>query len=771
MLVVIATLVVVQAAAPPQLINYQGVLRDDQGAPLDGAYDMVFRLYDAPGDESCVGGTLLLVDQHARLDAVTVTNGLFNVQIGAGDIDPGAVATLSEVFRDYEEVWLDVEVSMERLCPRVRIISAAYSLNADHLDGADSSYFLNTSATRQTKATELTLDASATPYYGVRAFGQSGGGYFTDSDDSALAYVAYEDLGIWGYGDSAGGRFQAGAGTGEAWVGYGDYGIEAFGSYMGGHFYDTNSSGYAYLGFGDYGVQGRGNIAGGYFADLGASGRAYLGYGDYGIQGNGNEAGGWFRDLGGTGEAYAGRGDRGIEAYGSDAGGYFENALNPESWARLGDGTYGVEASGFDAGAHFTESYAYEVAWAYLAYLYGGTQGYGFYGGGEWAGGWFQDYDSTTYTYIAFDDSSVGGSGTKSFVQNHPYRDDEVIVYFSLEGDEAGTYTRGSARLVNGEARVTLGETFQWVTNPDLGLTAHVTPREECAGLYVESLSTTELVVRESGGGSSDAAFDYVVHGLRIGFEETGVVREKEIESFIPSMAQTRALYERRPEFRRYNALERFRSMATEVTGAEAVDLSNAEALRAAVQEYDPDLHGSPENLWVGKPEGARGQAEPSTSVDPVAAPAETRVDRTEPAGMVLPSENQISNATPGGALMPVGEPVEIGDVVVLDRDRPGTLRRAGAASDPAVAGVVTGLPASTVADAATLASVAQTGLVECKVDAGYGAIRVGDILITSPTPGHAMLGLDPVTGTVLGKAAEPLDTGTGTILVLVMPH
>ncbi len=56
-----------------------------------------------------------------------------------------------------------------------------------------------------------------------------------------------------------------------------------------------------------------------------------------------------------------------------------------------------------------------------------------------------------------------------------------------------------------------------------------------------------------------------------------------------------------------------------------------------------------------------------------------------------------------------------------------------------------------------------------CKVDAGYGSVRPGDLLTTSPTPGHAMLALDPRPGTILGKALESLDAGTGLIKVLVM--
>jgi hypothetical protein len=54
------------------------------------------------------------------------------------------------------------------------------------------------------------------------------------------------------------------------------------------------------------------------------------------------------------------------------------------------------------------------------------------------------------------------------------------------------------------------------------------------------------------------------------------------------------------------------------------------------------------------------------------------------------------------------------------------------------------------------------------KVDAGYGAIEPGDLLVSSPTPGHAMRADDPRTGTVIGKALEALETGTGTIAVMV---
>lgn len=57
------------------------------------------------------------------------------------------------------------------------------------------------------------------------------------------------------------------------------------------------------------------------------------------------------------------------------------------------------------------------------------------------------------------------------------------------------------------------------------------------------------------------------------------------------------------------------------------------------------------------------------------------------------------------------------------------------------------------------------------KVDASCAAIGVGDLLSTSPTPGHAMLAEAATPGTILGKALESMDIGTGTIRVLVMPR
>lgn len=65
---------------------------------------------------------------------------------------------------------------------------------------------------------------------------------------------------------------------------------------------------------------------------------------------------------------------------------------------------------------------------------------------------------------------------------------------------------------------------------------------------------------------------------------------------------------------------------------------------------------------------------------------------------------------------------------------------------------------------------IALMGKVVCKVDADHGAISAGDLLTSSPTPGHAMRVTDrqAAFGAVIGKALRPLAAGRGMIPVLV---
>ena len=115
------------------------------------------------------------------------------------------------------------------------------------------------------------------------------------------------------------------------------------------------------------------------------------------------------------------------------------------------------------------------------------------------------------------------------------------------------------------------------------------------------------------------------------------------------------------------------------------------------------------------------------------------------------------------------------GTVLIIDAENAGQLAISNAPYDRKVAGIVAG--ANGLGSAVRLGAgqydfdVALAGRVYCNVDASYGAIQPGDLLTTSPTPGHAMKVTDreQAQGAILGKAMQPLKQGEkGQILVLV---
>ncbi len=97
-----------------------------------------------------------------------------------------------------------------------------------------------------------------------------------------------------------------------------------------------------------------------------------------------------------------------------------------------------------------------------------------------------------------------------SFVQNHPYDSSKVIVYTAPEGDEVAVYTRGTARLTDGQATVLLGETFPLVSNPEVGITAYVTPLDERS----HSAASSHLVGIAAASSSGEGHVVVAVSGL-----------------------------------------------------------------------------------------------------------------------------------------------------------------------------------------------------------------------------------------------------------------
>ncbi len=117
------------------------------------------------------------------------------------------------------------------------------------------------------------------------------------------------------------------------------------------------------------------------------------------------------------------------------------------------------------------------------------------------------------------------------------------------------------------------------------------------------------------------------------------------------------------------------------------------------------------------------------------------------------------------------------GSVVVIDDENAGQLKLSERAYDTRVAGIVSGAnginPGIALHQDGILEggqNVALSGRVYVQADATYGAIKSGDMLTTSDTPGHAMRVSDHsrAQGAILGKAMSTLQEGKGMVLVLV---
>ncbi len=133
-----------------------------------------------------------------------------------------------------------------------------------------------------------------------------------------------------------------------------------------------------------------------------------------------------------------------------------------------------------------------------------------------------------TGTIGVYSFNDYGGAGVKYFIEPHPTDPTKQINYVSLEGPEAGTYFRGTARSSGGRAVIQIPEDFGIVTD-DNGLTVQLTPVGAFAQMYVESQDLNQIVVRSS----RDVTFHYLVQGVRKGYADLKPIRENEV--FVPS--------------------------------------------------------------------------------------------------------------------------------------------------------------------------------------------------------------------------------------------
>ena len=109
-------------ASTPGLINFQGLLLDSGGQPVNGDVDLVFTLYSA-----LTTGSPLWSESH---DDVAVQDGVYDVALGSTTpITPAVLETGS--------VYLEIAVDGETLTPRQRLLAVPYAIRSQTSESAE----------------------------------------------------------------------------------------------------------------------------------------------------------------------------------------------------------------------------------------------------------------------------------------------------------------------------------------------------------------------------------------------------------------------------------------------------------------------------------------------------------------------------------------------------------------------------------------------------------------------------------------------------------
>jgi len=401
-------------AAPSAILvgtsfTYQGRLTDS-GSPANGEYDFEFQLYDADSGGGQVGSTVSLED-------VTVSNGLFSVDLDFGDVFKGAAR------------WLQVGVrpgassgAFTTLSPLQALTAAPYALSlrpgADIISsiaGDGVLYARNASAVDESTGFYGHASAASGMTYGV--YGESASTSGTGVYGQASAASGYTS-GVYGQSASTTGMGVYGKASAASGLTFGVYGKSASTNGMGVYGEADAASG------GTYGVRGESFST----AGIGVYGHASAASGyTYGVQGQSDSTEG----MGVIGKAVATDG--------------YTYGVWGQSDSTSGKGVFGYASA--------TSGTTYGV--------YGSTSspnGYGVYG--------YATGTSTSYAGYFSGNVHVTGdlsaSGVKPFKIDHPLDPaNQYLYHYSIESSEVLNQYSGNVTLdVNGEAWVELPEWF-----------------------------------------------------------------------------------------------------------------------------------------------------------------------------------------------------------------------------------------------------------------------------------------------------------------------
>jgi len=740
--------------------TYQGQLKSG-GNPVNGTCDFQFTLYDAAS-----GGTSLGTQTKT---GVSVTNGLFTIP----DLDFGAGAFQGDAR------WLQIAVrcpagsgSYTTLTPRQPLTAAPYSLYAarspwgglvgvpagfaDNVDN-DTTYTAGTGLTLAGNQFSITTtyqlpqsctngqipqwngtawtctSASAGDITGVTAgTGLTGGGTSGDvtldvnfAGSGSANTVARSDHNHWG-------QTWSGSGTGLTLSG-GSTGLNASGTTYGVRGESASTTGTGVFGHATatsgttYGVLGKSDSTDGYGVVGYASATSGWTYGVYGKSDSADGIGvyGWATATSGYtygvyGESASTAG-RGVSGYATAASG---TTYGVYGWSAstAGRGVYGIAdaTSGTNYGVYGqSKSTAgrgvYGLASAPSGTNYGvygqstSTDGYGVYG--------------TAPTYGVYG-HAVATSGTT----------------YGVWGQSNSTAGRGVYGLATATSGTTYGVYGQSASPDGTGVVGYASATSGGTyGVYGQSSSTAGTGVY--GYAPADSGPTYGVYGQSNSTAGTGVY------GYAPSVSGGHGVYA--------------------ASGGPAM---NGAAL------YAKAYNGGGIAIW-----GSNDSTDSTLVLENLGtgdllrafiSAGELRF-RFQNDGWGRSDGGWTSPASDFAEMFPAVNGLEPGDVLVVGAD--GKLARSTQAYQPTVVGVYSTRPGfvggqPVEGELEGHIPLAVVGVVPVKASAENGPIRPGDLLVASATPGHAMrAGPNPPQGTVIGKALEGLEKGTGVIQMLVV--
>ena len=117
----------------PRKMNYQGVIKDGGGNPLDGSHDLTLTIYRY---SPAIGVGWQAV--YSETQSVAMNDGLFNVIIGdSTPLNPGVFSGLEGLMAPSREGNLELGISVDggtELTPRTKLLPVPYAFRAEYVN-------------------------------------------------------------------------------------------------------------------------------------------------------------------------------------------------------------------------------------------------------------------------------------------------------------------------------------------------------------------------------------------------------------------------------------------------------------------------------------------------------------------------------------------------------------------------------------------------------------------------------------------------------------